>query len=153
GKEGEAKVLASATKATLDRIRSRTKGLQRPTVLIAVDRSPGTLRDLYVASQGTYLADLVEIAGGRIIVPPTKSGYSKISKETLVALNADIVLELKPGAIDEDIQKARSEWQEFPELNAVKNNRVYELQEDYIPHNSQLIAQTVVLLARIFHPE
>jgi ABC-type Fe3+-hydroxamate transport system substrate-binding protein len=134
-------------------VRKRTSGRARPTVIVAVDRSPGSLRDLYVATQGSYLADLVEIAGGHVVAPPTASGYSQISKEKLIILNADFVLELKPGAIAGDAQRARSDWQELPALKAVRNSRVYELTDDFIPHNSQLIARTVVLLAHILHPE
>jgi iron complex transport system substrate-binding protein len=153
GKQREAQVLADSTRATLERVRKRTASSARPTVILAVDRSPGSLRDLFVATQGSYLADLVEIAGGHVVAPPTASGYSKISKETLIALNADIVLELRPGSLARDAQSAHGDWQELPALRAVANSRVYELTDDFIPHNSQLIARTVVLLAHILHPE
>ena len=153
GRRHEAQVLIASTQATLERVRKRTSGRTRPTVVVAVDRSPGSLRDLYVATQGSYLADLVEIAGGHIVAPPTGSGYSQISKETLVALNVDIVLELRPGSLARDAERARSDWQGLPTLKAVRNSRVYELTDDFIPHNSQLIARTVVLLAHILHPE
>lgn len=152
-KQPEAEALANSIRVALDKVRRRTSGTMRPTVVIAVDRSPGSLRDLLVATQGSYLADLVEIAGGHVVAPSTASGYSQISKETLVALNADIVLELRPGSLASDAQRARSEWQELPSLKAVRNSRVYELTEDFIPHNSQLIVRTVLLLARILHPE
>jgi iron complex transport system substrate-binding protein len=153
GRPREAQALIASTQATLERVRKRTSGRARPAVVLAVDRSPGSLRDLYVATQRSYLADLVEIAGGHVVAPPTGSGYSKISKETLVALNVDIVLELKPGSLARDVERARSDWQELPALKAVRNSRVYELTDDFIPHNSQLIARTVVLLAHILHPE
>lgn len=153
GKRQKAQALIASTRATLDKVRKRTAGGPRPTVVIAVDRSPGGLRDLYVATQGSYLADLVEMAGGQVVAPPTRSGYSKISKEVLVALNADVILELKPGARVGDAESARSDWQKLPGIKAVKNGRIYELTEDFIPHNSQLIARTVVLLAHILHPE
>jgi len=153
GKEREAAALAAETRATLERVRKRMKGVTRPTVLLAVDRSPGSLRDLYVMTDGSYLADLVEIAGGHVIVPRAQTGYSKISKETLVALNADVVFELRPGTLANDADRARLEWQELPELAAVRNGKVYELKEDYISHNSQFVAQTVMLFAHILHPE
>ncbi len=153
GKPREAQALVASTQATLERVRKRTSGRARPTVVVAVDRSPGSLRDLYVATQGSYLADLVEIARGHVVAPPTGSGYSKISKETLVALNVDIVLELRPGSLARDAERERSDWQELPALKAVRNSRVYELTDDFIPHNSQLIARTVVLFAHILHPE
>jgi iron complex transport system substrate-binding protein len=152
-KPREAQALIASTQATLDRVRRRTSGASRPTVVIAVDRSPGSLRDLYVATQGSYLADLVEIAGGHVAAPTTKSGYSKISKETLVALNADVVFELRPGSLAKDAERARSEWQELPALKAVRDSRVYELKDDFIPHSSQLVAKTVVVLAHLLHPE
>jgi len=153
GKQREAETLAASTRATLERVRKRTSGRAHPTVIVAVDRSPGSLRDLYIATQGSYLADLIEIAGGHVVAPPTASGYSQISKEKLIVLNADIVLELRPGSLARDAQSARADWQQLPTLKAVRNARVYELTEDFIPHNSQLIARTVVLLAHILHPE
>jgi iron complex transport system substrate-binding protein len=153
GKQRAAQILSASTRATLERVRKRTASATRPTVIVAVDRSPGSLRDLYVATQKSYLADLVEIAGGRVVAPPTASGYSKISKETLVALNADIVLELRPGSLAKNTQRARADWQELPSLKAVRGSRIYALTDDFIPHNSQLIGRTVLLLAHILHPE
>jgi iron complex transport system substrate-binding protein len=153
GRPREAQALIASTQATLDKVRKRTAGAKRPSVVVAVDRAPGSLRDLYVITQGNYLADLIEIAGGHVTALPTSSGYSKISKESLVALNADFVLEVKTGARADDAQRARSDWQELPALKAVQNSRVYELTEEFIPHNSQLITRTVVLLAHILHPE
>jgi iron complex transport system substrate-binding protein len=153
GKQHEAQILAASTRATLDRVRKQTSVRARPTVIVAVDRSPGSLRGLYVATRGSYLADLVEIAGGHVVVPPTSSGYSQLSKEKLITLDADFVLELRPGSSAKDAQSARADWQQLPALKVVRNSRVYELTEDFIPHNSQLIARTVVLLAHILHPE
>lgn len=153
GKQHEAEILARQTRATLDRVQTLTKGRKRPTVLVAVDHSPGSLRDLYVATRGSYLAEIVELAGGDVIVPQVKAGYSKINKESLVALNPDVIIELKPGASAQEIEQARAVWQELPELDAVRNRKIFELKEDFIPHNSQMIAQTVTLLARILHPE
>ena len=153
GRQREAQALIASTKASIERVRKRTSSAARPAVIVAVDRSPGSLRDLYVAAQGSYLAELIEIAGGHVVAPPTRSGYSKISKEKLVALNADVILELRSGDLGLDAQKAKADWQELPVLDAVRNGRVYEMTEDYIPHNSQLIARTVVLLAHTLHPE
>src|SRR6516164_7231048 len=52
GKQREAQALIASTRATLDKVRKRTGGATRPKVIVAVDRSPGSLRDLYVATQG-----------------------------------------------------------------------------------------------------
>lgn len=153
GRQKQAQLLANQTMATMNQVRNRMRNVNRPRVLLVVDRSPGTLRDLYGAGQGSYLGDLVEMAGGRVVVPRSRAGYSNLSKESLLVMNADVILELRPGANAQELTRARGEWQQLAALNAVRNGRVYELSQDFLPHNSQMVAQTVLLLARILHPE
>jgi ABC-type Fe3+-hydroxamate transport system substrate-binding protein len=38
-------------------------------------------------------------------------------------------------------------------LKAVKNHRVFGVNQDYVPHASQRIVQTAELFARLIHPE
>src|ERR1700722_212240 len=93
GNEGEAAKLVAATRAGLDRVARKTAPLGKPSVVLIIDRTPGTLRDLYTATEGGYLAELVAIAGGRIALPPVKSGYAKLRQEDLLAANPDIILD------------------------------------------------------------
>ncbi len=55
GHEREAGALMATTRAALERVRTRASTLSRPTVLSIVDRTPGTLRDLYAAAPGSYM--------------------------------------------------------------------------------------------------
>jgi ABC-type Fe3+-hydroxamate transport system substrate-binding protein len=41
----------------------------------------------------------------------------------------------------------------MPELKAVRAHRVYEVNEDFVPHASQRIVETAQLFARLLHPE
>ncbi len=153
GKDREAQQLIDRTRASLDVIRNRTRNVRRPSVLIAVERSPGSLRDLYIATQGSYLAELVELAGGRVVGVPTKIGYSKISKESLITLNPDIVIEMKMTNQQSSLAQARAEWNELPELSAVRSGKVFELNQDYLNHCSQRIVESAELLLQTIHPE
>ena len=65
--------------------------------MLIVDRLPGTLRDLYTATDGSYLAELIGIAGGRIAIPPVEHGYKKLSKEDLLAADPDNILDFIQG--------------------------------------------------------
>ena len=65
GHEEAAAKLAAATRTELLRISQRTAALPKPKVVLIVERTPGTLRDLYTATEGAFLAELVTIAGGR----------------------------------------------------------------------------------------
>jgi ABC-type Fe3+-hydroxamate transport system substrate-binding protein len=75
----------------------KTAALPKQPLVLIVDRTPGTLRDLYTATDGSYLAELVEIAGGHIMVQPVPHGYKKLAKEELLALNPAMILDLVQG--------------------------------------------------------
>lgn len=153
GKEKEATSLTASTRETLHRIRRKTAQFSKPRVLLVVDRTPGTLRDLYTATKGSFLAELIEIAGGQVAAPPAASGYGKIGKETLLAVDPDIILDFVHGAKSRLSGDPREAWHDMPELKAVRNGRVHGVSEDYVPHASHRIALTAALFARLIHPE
>src|SRR6266545_4285178 len=86
GSQARAAELVRRTRASLDNTRAATRNSPRPSVLFVVDRTPGTLRDMTVAAQGSFLAELIDIAGGRITTAPAKSGYLNVSKDALLTL-------------------------------------------------------------------
>jgi iron complex transport system substrate-binding protein len=147
GREADGARLAAETNAQLDHVRSATKLLPHPLVLCIVDRTPGALRNVYLATGGSFLGELVELAGGRVAAPDTASGYAHVSNEQILALNPDIIIDIGQQPAAEAV------WSEFPELNAVRHHRLVALNEDYISHPSQRVAETAALLVRIIHPE
>jgi iron complex transport system substrate-binding protein len=153
GHEAEAARLLQTTRDGLARVSQRTGALPRAKGVLIVDRTPGTLRDLYTATAGSFLAQLVEIAGGRVAVPPDKTGYAKLSKEDLLAINPDVILDFTHGTVGKLMGDPLEAWKEMPELKAVRSHRVCEVDEDYVPHASQRVVQTAELFARLLHPE
>jgi iron complex transport system substrate-binding protein len=153
GHEAEAAKLIATTRGGLLRISQKTSALAKPKVVLIVDRTPGTLRDLYTATGGGFLAELVEIAGGRIAVPATKRGYEKLSKEDLLAVNPDWILDFVHGVKSSFSGEAIEAWREMSELKAVRNGHVRGVDEDFVPHASQRMVQTAELFAHILHSE
>jgi iron complex transport system substrate-binding protein len=153
GNESDAARLIAATRESLDRTARKTAGLPKPRVVLTVDRTPGTLRDLYTATEGSYLAELVEIAGGRIALPAAAKGYAKLSKEDLLAANPDVILDFVQGAKGRFAGDPLEAWQEMPELKAMHDHRIYSVDQDFVPHASQRIVQTAELFAKLIHPE
>jgi iron complex transport system substrate-binding protein len=153
GNESEAARLVAATREGLDRVARKTAGLPKPRVVMTVDRTPGTLRDLYTATDGSYLAQLVEIAGGRMAIAPAPRGYAKLSKEDLLAANPDIILDFVQGPNSRLAGNPIEAWLEMPELKAVREHRVYPVNQDFVPHASQRVVQTAELFAKLIHPE
>jgi iron complex transport system substrate-binding protein len=153
GHEAEAARLLASTRERLLQVGRRTANLPRPKVILIVDRTPGTLRDLYTATGGGYLAELVAIAGGQIALADTKRGYEKLSKEDLLAANPEWILDFIHGAKSRFAGDPMEAWREMPELKAVRTGKVRGVNEDYVPHASQRIVDTAELFARILHPE
>ncbi len=148
GSEAQAAHLATTTRSALTRISQKTAALPKPSVVLIVDRSPGTLRGLVASTADSFLGELVVIAGGRIVAPPLHANYGHINKEDLVALDPDVILDFVHGVHTHSPSTA---WQELPELRAVREHHVYPVNEDYVPHASQRMVQTAELFARLIH--
>jgi iron complex transport system substrate-binding protein len=157
GHDAEAAALIRSTREALQRVSQKTSHLSKPRVLVIVDRTPGTLRDLYGATDGSFYAELVEIAGGRFAIPAAKRlpgarrGYQKLSKEDLLAIDPDVILDFIHGAKSKFAGDPMEAWSEMPELKAVRERRVHGVNEDFVPHASQRIAQTAELFSRVIH--
>jgi iron complex transport system substrate-binding protein len=153
GHEDAASKLLAATREGMQRVALKTAALPKVKIVLVVDRTPGTLRDLYTATDGGFLGEVVEIAGGRIALPPAARGYGKLSKEDLLAANPDVILDFIHGLKSRFAGDVMEAWREMPELKAVRAHRVYGVNEDYVPHASQRVVQTAELFARLIHPE
>jgi cobalamin transport system substrate-binding protein len=153
GNERQAGRLAAQTRAALDTVEKRAAGLPRPSVLCVVDRTPGALRELYAVTEGSFLAELIAIAGGKTVGVASRLGYAKISQEALLTMNPDIVLDIMPASQTKAGSHPEAAWLDLPEINAVRRGRVYVVREEFVPHASQMVARTAVLFARLLHPE
>jgi ABC-type Fe3+-hydroxamate transport system substrate-binding protein len=153
GHDEQAAKLIAQTREGLQRVSQKVAGRPMPGVILIVNRTPGTLRDLYTATEGGFLAGLVAIAGGRIRAPKAWNGYGKLSKEDLLAMDPDIILDFIHGSESRFAAKPIEAWKEMPELKAVRTGQVHGVNEDYVPHASQRIVQTAELFARLIHPE
>ncbi len=153
GHEAEAAKLAAQTREGLLRVSRKTASLSKPDVILIVSRTPGTLRNLYTATQGSFLAELIEVAGGRAAAPVAQHGYGKMSKEELLAINPAVILDFIHGSPSRLAGDPIEAWRELPELKAVRTKRVHGVGEDFVPHASQRIVQTAELFARFLHPE
>ncbi|MDT7602554.1 MAG: cobalamin transport system substrate-binding protein [Acidobacteriota bacterium] len=154
GEEDAAQKLLAETRAKLDAVRSATQNLKRPRVLCIVDRVPGTLRGLYAASEGSFLVQLIEIAGGDSIAPRAASGFGQIGKEAIVTLDPDIIIDMAQSAKDSKLAEDPKEvWSELARVKAVREGRVFALQDTSVLHPSQRVGDTARKFAELIHPE
>jgi iron complex transport system substrate-binding protein len=153
GQQAEAARLAQQTRAEVDAVRMRTKNLVKRRVIAVVDRTPGTLRELTVATPGSFLAELVEIAGGQLVTTPTKAGYVTINKEAMVSLDAEMILDIAHTPSKQLGEDQQDVWAPMSALRAVRERKVRLIRDEFILHTSQFVSRTVKLLAATMHPE
>jgi iron complex transport system substrate-binding protein len=153
GNAAEAASLIAKTRSSLEQLRKETGALAPVTTILCISRTPGTLNDLYVATEGSYLIQLMSIAGGRSLAAPEPHGYEKLSKEALLSLDPDVIIDLQHTNGSYLQEHPQEVWQQLPSLSAVKRHHVYTVTDDFAVHASQFIANTGWEFARRLHPE
>ncbi|HZH31489.1 MAG TPA: ABC transporter substrate-binding protein [Pyrinomonadaceae bacterium] len=152
GREVAARRLVAEVRAKLEDVRARTRDLPRPRVLCIVDRMPGTLRGLYVATHGSFFVELLEIAGGESIAPPASNGFGQISKEAVVSLNPDIIFDMLQSSDGRMAENTLEVWKELSSVRAVREGRIYRLNDESMLHPSQFVGDTARKFAELLHP-
>lgn len=153
GHEQEAADLSAKTQREIDAVRSAVANLSRPRVLCVVDRVPGTIRDLYTATHGSYLDELITIAGGESIAPLAEHGYGRINKEAVLTLDPEVIIDMVQGSKGNFGEDPIAVWNELREVRAVRDKRIYPMTDPAVIHPSQFVGQTAQTFARALHPE
>ncbi len=137
-------VVDTMKKAEAD-VRSKVGKLPRANTFLEIYGKP-----LMTAGSGTFINDMIGIAGGVNIGASAGSGYPNFSSEVLVKDDpavyiADSGSMSKPG----DIKQRPG----YSALSAVKDGRVYVIEDDLIAKPGPRLAQGLEDLARMIHPE
>lgn len=128
GREKQAEAVVTKLDKKVASIQKEVKGKKEPTVLILL----GVPGSYLVATEHSYIGDLVKQLGGKNIVQGEQVEYLASNTEYLKKANPDIILRAAHGMPDEVVKmfdkefKTNDIWKHFA---AVKNNRVYDLEE------------------------
>ena len=153
GHASEAAELAAHTRNEVEQVKAALADRPRIRVLCVVDRVPGTLRDIYVATRGSFLDEMVNIAGGEPIAPQANSGYGKITKEAVLSLDPEVIIDMVQTPKGRLAENPVQVWRELSEVHAVQAGRVFSMGHDTTIHPSQFVAQTTRRFAHYIHPE
>lgn len=151
GKEEEARSLSENVESSLEEIRSKTKNVPSRRVLFVVGRNPGTLEDIYVIGKTSFINEMIIIAGGENVVESKRLAI-KISKEAILSLKQEVIIEINHEKIDKRDEVIK-DWGGLNEAYAVKNGEVYVVSSTVLLHPSQRIVEGTRILAKILHPE
>ncbi len=153
GHEAAAIELSTKTEREVEEVRQAVANLSRPRVLCVVDRLPGTIRDIYTATRGSYIDELIQIAGGEPVAPTGDQGYGKITKEAVLTLDPEVIIDMVQGSKGKFGEDPITVWDELAEVQAVRNKRIYPMTDPSVIHPSQFVGQTARIFAKVLHPE
>ncbi|MGC4083869.1 MAG: helical backbone metal receptor [Vicinamibacterales bacterium] len=108
---------------TLQRVEAAVAGKPRRRVLVIVGRRTGTLTDMIAVGPGSYLHDLIAIAGGENVMSAVSLEYPRISMETVISLKPDVLIDVgEMGETPESSERRRqitaSLWANQPLVTA-----------------------------------
>lgn len=129
-------------KTTIAEVQKRVAGLEEPTVYYVVGY--GEYGD-FSAPENTFVGQLIKLAGGKDIVPASDSW--SYSLEALLEADPDIIIVRKGD------KEGFMTTPGYNQLTAVKENHVYEIDNNLLDRQGNRNAEGVLTLAKIIHPE
>jgi iron complex transport system substrate-binding protein len=149
GRVAEAEALVARLRAALAKARAESAGRPVRRALVAVDGDP---KQCFVAGGGTFVAELLALAGGENVAA-ARPGYYVISAEALLAADPDVIIDA--SRVHEDPAAAATAtsaaWEPLGHLRAVRSGRVHALADDAAIQPGLRLADGVQALARCLH--
>jgi iron complex transport system substrate-binding protein len=155
GTEHKATKLVAKMRQQLSTIRQRVADQTKPRVLLVYARQPDRLTNLLTTGPGTFLHEMIEIAGGINLYADQDMRYPQISLESIVARRPDVIIELLPEVkMTPGLERRmREQWHGVGSFPAVTSNRIHFLTDDHGLIPSPRYVEIIEKVSRLLHPE
>jgi iron complex transport system substrate-binding protein len=118
----QARALRVRMQAEFDSMRATQQQSKRKVVFV-VGRSPGRLEGIVAVGKGSYLNELIAIAGGVNVLVDSSLSYPKLSLESMIRLQPDVIIDMGDmaetvGVSDEHKRAVEALWRTRNDLKA-----------------------------------
>ena len=117
----------------IESMKSRIESIKKDVECVGEENKPTvfhTCGDFWTAGEGTFIDEIIEIAGGDNIADYRES-YFPISAEKIIELDPQVIICNEMGDMSPDYERFMSD-ERFKDIEAVQNGRVYMIDEDII---------------------
>ena len=142
GDSARGAIISDSVEKTLRRVRSETSSLPRPTVFWHIWDAP-----LITIGKGSYMNELVEIAGGTNVYGDVAETSPTVSIEDVIKRNPRYIITGPEG------EKKIIADPRLAELPAVREGRILVVDTAIVGRPSVRLGEAAVQLAKLFHPE
>lgn len=141
GNPARGALVADTVMRTLDSVRALTRGIQRVSVVMPAYEQP-----LMVIGGGSFMSELVEIAGGRNVYDSIPLPSPVVAFEDLLRRDPEVVL-IPPDY--EATLRSSARWRTLP---AVRAGRILHLDTLRVYRPAVKLGEGAVSLAKLLHP-
>jgi iron complex transport system substrate-binding protein len=151
GSEGEAEELIESMQDSIANVLALVEGAPRPKVLFIIDATDLTFP--WTAGQGSFIDAFITMAGGENVAAQAEGAWVQLSIEEIVNIDPEIIiLPAKHGTAftSPETLMEHAVWQG---TTAVKEGKIFIIDDDLVSRSGPRIVQGLGELARIIHPE
>ena len=135
-------------------VRKRVASLQPPRTLIVFDRETLGLRGIYASGGVGFIHDMVDAAGGANVFADVKQQAVQATTELILARRPQMIHELRWDPVaPKNPANENTVWHTLGSVPAVRNDRVYFIDQQMTVVPGPRVAEAVELIARTLHPE
>lgn len=155
GNQQGGQALHSWLKDGIEFYRSRLKDQRFKSVLMILADSEDPINDLLAIGKGTFLDELLTLAGGKNVISDGLAPYPKISREFIIMESPEVIIEAGPMVrlSSEGLERHKKSWQNHPTIRAVRDGNIHFIGDDYILIPGPRLLKIVSRFAKAIHPE
>ncbi|MGA2914931.1 MAG: helical backbone metal receptor [Sedimentisphaerales bacterium] len=137
GKAEQARLIVDDIVNKIHITQGQNQSANPPKVLVCIghdySQDPSAkLQNIYIAGNDGFYSEMIKLAGGQNAYTGSIANPA-VSFESIIAMNPQIIIDILPPAnVNIDTEIIKKQWQNFSDIDAVKNNRIYLFMEDYM---------------------
>ena len=127
--------LEKSIRAKLAAIERRFAGKSPRTLLFIVGRTPGRLDGMIAVGKGSFLNEVIRIAGGKNVLFDSPVTYPRISMEAVLRLAPDVIVDMGDMAVTTGVTEEHKRsvvrlWESQQAIRAVTKKKVFAVAAD-----------------------
>lgn len=147
GRVPESLKVSESIRKKITRLTERLTGRRRPTLLFVLNTDP-----LMTVGPGSYIHQLIELAGARNAAESAGTPYPRLSIEEVLRRNPEFLL-FPMGRFEGIPQAEQDQWRRWTSLEAVKRNQLVQINADVLNRPGPRVIEGLESLVRILHPD
>jgi iron complex transport system substrate-binding protein len=146
GRDREARTVVQGLRDRLHEVRSRMASAKPVRVFYVVNTDP-----LISVGSGSFIHQMLELAGGENIVGQTTIAYPKVSLEEVLRRDPEVLL--FPVGTSEGVPEAEQQrWRKWTTLSAVAHNRLHQVKAELVNRPGPRVVDGIDALAKAIQP-